>query len=181
MKRFAAFSMTTALALLLVPFGAIASERGRTDGPEGSEIGKGGYERPGASNGSLAFEWGAAFGDDSDKGAPLYLGVKGGYSLNYWIDAEASFLYSIPTESYALLLGPSFRSDALDPIILFAGIKAGPMVFPGSKLYLGISPEVGAELLMGDRASVGLKYAVDFPISRDLIAHRIGMTLGYRF
>src|SRR4051812_18566550 len=56
---------TTRGAWLLALFAsslALAQERGRTDGPEGSEYGKGGYSRTNAGRFSLMLDFGAAVG-----------------------------------------------------------------------------------------------------------------------
>src|SRR3712207_202677 len=80
MKRHA--RVWAALALLAaVPLPALAQERGRTDGPEGSEYGKGGYERSrGGGRFSLEFNWGAAVNQeppplDAPDGPPLFVGA----------------------------------------------------------------------------------------------------------
>jgi hypothetical protein len=58
MKRLARVWGVAALAAaVVVPLSAHAQPRGRTDGPEGSEYGKGGYADPRESRFSLELNW----------------------------------------------------------------------------------------------------------------------------
>ena len=71
------------VAVLFTALSASAQEGGRTDGAEGSEQGKGGYEKPsGSGRVSLTLNWGASLPvgllaplvGNGFTGAPLYLG-----------------------------------------------------------------------------------------------------------
>ncbi len=86
-----------ALAALL-PAAAPAQDSGRTDGPEGSEVGKGGYTRAsGSGSFSLSVQWGAAVTDNAPH-APLFVGGAAEYWMEDWFQVELSGAYLFDTE-----------------------------------------------------------------------------------
>src|SRR6266849_4177515 len=117
-----------ALAMLGLATDVFAQSRGRTDGPEGSEYGKGGYNRlGGAQQFSLALDWGAAIeSDNTYTGSPLFL--------------------------------------------------------PNNNVRFGISPQAGFDFMLERHVILGIGYAPDIPLGDGGgVAHRIFMTIGYRF
>ncbi len=181
-----------AVALLAaMPLSALAQEGGRTDGPEGSEYGKGGYRDPGGGQFSLEFNWGAAVNqvsppEGAPEGPPLFLGLTASLWGDDWFQLDFSGAYVMDGGRLDLLVGPRFRTYGY-PLSLHAGLKAGAIVIPEVGLRFGLSPQVGADLMLGNRDNIilGLAYAPDIPlpveITGDSVTHRLFMSLGYRF
>ena len=176
-------------ALLALPLTATAQERGRTDGPEGSEIGKGGYLSPGGGNFSLNLNFGASIGGypnsrlapaGADFGPPLFLGLVGTYWASDWFLLELEGDYLLNNQTVNVLAGPRFRTAAF-PIGLSAGLKAGIIYNTFNGVRFGLSPQVGADMLLADHLLLGLHYALDIPIGSPGVDHRIFMAVGYRF
>lgn len=181
-----------AVALLAaMPLPALAQEEGRTDGPEGSEYGKGGYRDPGGGHFSLEFNWGAAVNqkpppEGAPEGPPLFLGLTASLWGDDWYQLDFSGAYVLDGSRLDLLVGPRVRTYGY-PLSLHLGLKAGAIVIPEVGLRFGLSPQIGADLLLGDHDNIilGLAYAPDIPlpveIEGDSVTHRLFMSLGYRF
>lgn len=181
-----------AVALMaLVPMWAGAQERGRTDGPEGSEYGKGGYQDLNGGQFSLEFNWGAAINEETSpegapEGPPLFLGVTGSFWGDDWYQLDFTGVYVLDGGRFDLLVGPRFRTYGY-PLSLHAGLKAGAIFIPEVGVRFGLSPQVGADLLVGNRDDIilGLAYALDIPLPARADGrsntHRVFMSLGYRF
>ncbi len=169
------------IVLLGAPALAVAQERGRTDGPENSEWGKGGYSRPGSNRFSLGLDFGAAIPSNSFGAVrtPLYVGLTASYWAMDYFTLDFSPSYSFANDQTNLLLGPRFRTAGY-PVSAFVGVKAGPMLVPGA-VYFGISPSVGADLVLAEHILAGLAYNLDIPFGALGYVHRVGMTVGYRF
>lgn len=182
----------SALALLAVmPLVASAQERGRTDGPEGSEYGKGGYESLYEHRFSLELHWGAAVSQEASpvgapEGPPLFLGLTASFWGDDWFQIDFTGAYVLDGGRTDLLVGPRFRTYGY-PLNFHAGLKAGAIFVPEVGVRFGLSPEVGADLSLGYRENVllGLAYALDIPLPAMLDGtsntHRVFMTVGYRF
>jgi hypothetical protein len=174
-------------AVLLAALGfatpALAQSRGRTDGPEGSEYGKGGYRRlSGAEQFSLAIDWGAAIESDSGyNGSPMLFGLTASYWGADWFLIDVSSNYLLSSKKFDLLVGPRFRTVTY-PVSFSVGVKAGPIFLPNNSVRFGVAPQVGFDLLLERHAILGIAYAADVPLSGGGgVAHRIFMTIGYRF
>jgi hypothetical protein len=167
------------LAAFSTSIPALAQSRGRTDGPEGSEYGKGGYSRLGGEQFSLAFDWGASIEADNSK-TPLFVGLTASYWSTDWFLLDFSSAYLLSSKRYNILLGPRFRSITY-PVSLSIGLKAGPIFLQDGGVRFGLSPQIGGDLLLERRIILGLGYAPDIPLGSGGVAHRIFMTLGYRF
>jgi hypothetical protein len=173
-------------AVALVVLGSSASgfaqSRGRTDGPEGSEYGKGGYSSLGSGYFSLAVDWGTSIESDSNySGTRMFVGG----TLSYWgtdwflVDLSGAYLFS--SKKYDVLLGPRFRT-ATWPVSFNVGFKAGAIVLPDNQVRFGIAPQAGFDLLVERHLILGISYAPDIPLGDGGgVAHRIFMTIGYRF
>jgi hypothetical protein len=172
--------------LLVIPRAVQAQDRGRTDGAEGSEYGKGGYQRAGGGTRfSLELNWGAAIEGSSTEGfstggAPLFVGGTASYWSTDWFLIDLSGAYIFPSKKGEILLGPRFRSLSYPVSFTFAA-KAGPIFIPNLGARFGISPQVGADLFMENRLLLGLSYAPDIALGSGGITHRISMNIGYRF
>lgn len=191
MKRQAIMWGAAAL-LAAMPVSALGQEQGRTDGPEGSEYGKGGYRDLNGGRFSLEFNWGAAVNQEqapegAPEGPPLFVGLTASLWGDDWYQLDFSGAYIMDGGRLDLLVGPRFRTYGY-PLSLSLGLKAGAIIIPEVGLRFGLSPQVGADLLLGDRDDLilGLAYAPDFPLPVEIngdsnITHRLFMSIGYRF
>ncbi len=171
---------------LLLPALALAQETGAsTQGPEGSEYGKGGYVSAGGGrNFSLELAWGASFQDQAPLGGtlgvPLFAGLTASFWASDWFLLDLSTAYLANNGRFQVLVGPRFRTP-IYPVSFSAGLQAGPIIAPAVGLRFGLSPNVRGDLILGDRFLLGLGYALDLALGGDGTAHRLFMTLGYRF
>lgn len=179
-------SSLAALAALLLSSSALGQARGRTDGPEGSELAKGGYaEPPGRSSFSLAVDWGASIFDrgpltGQPLGPPLFVGATGSFWADEWFLLDASAAYAFDSGRVSLLVGPTFRS-APHPISGRIGLQAGAILSPSTGPRFALSPNLGGDLLIGEHVLLGLGGAADIPVRGDGTALRLFMTLAFRF
>lgn len=174
-----------AVLILAAPAASFAQGRGRTDGPEGSEYGKGGYDSPGGGPVSLEVNWGASLQDKStlrgvSQGSPLFVGVTASYWAYDWflVDANADYLFD--SQKINLLVGPRLRTQYF-PLSFSVGLRAGAIVHKNDGVYFGISPQAGFDMLLGRRFLLGLGYAADIPVGIEGVAHRVFLNLGVRF
>jgi hypothetical protein len=173
-------------AAVVAPLSAQAQERGRTDGPEGSEYGKGGYSRRSGSGFALELNWGAAFvarqsESRSLSGPPLFIGGTASFGSADWLQFDISGAYVLQNGQVSALLGPRFRTYGY-PVSFNAGLKAGAFLVPDEGLRFGLSPQAGVDVLLAnDRIVLGLGYALDIPIAERGLTNRLFMNAGYRF
>jgi hypothetical protein len=190
MKRLARLWGAASLAAaVMAPLSAHAQQRGRTDGPEGSEYGKGGYSRTSDGRFSLELNWGAAFAADASTvrrdSVPLFIGATASIWGADWYQFDFSGAYVLQNGQVDVLVGPRFRTHGF-PFSLNAGLKAGGFFIPDAGFRFGLSPQVGVDLLMAsERLVLGLGYALDIPVAgiddfRGL-TNRLFMNVGYRF
>ncbi len=180
-------ALTLSVVFLAPAAPAFAQARGRTDGPEGSEFGKGGYERIGGLSGrfSLELNWGAAVEGSSNEGfktdgAPIFIGGTATYWAWDWFLLDVSGAYIVQSKKGEVLVGPRFRT-LLFPVGLSVGLKAGPIFIPNLGTRFGISPQAGLDLVLAEHFVLGLMYAPDIAIGSGGVTHRVGMNVGYRF
>jgi hypothetical protein len=173
-------ALLCALALAM-PFAANAQERGRTDGPEGSEYGKGGYDSPNTGKVSLQLDWGAAVATPVNIGTPLFLGLTGGYWMGDWMALEATGLYIFSNSgAFEAMVGPRFRTGSY-PVGFSLGVKGGAFIPSAGVVRFLLSPQVGADVMINRNLLLGLNYALDLPIGSGGVIHRVYMNVGYRF
>lgn len=154
---------------------------GRTDGPEGSEIGEGGYTSTTSGRLSLAVDWGGTVPVTPYAGAPLYFGGTVSGWMADWFLLDAYGGYSLNTQRLDVLVGPRFRT-ATWPVSLSAGLRGGLMYDAGiSSARFGISPVVAADMVFMRHLLVGLQGAVDIPVGGNGQQFRIGLNIGWRF
>ncbi|MFY0529402.1 hypothetical protein ACN28I_41635 [Archangium gephyra] len=190
MKRLAWLWGAASLAAAVgVAPSAHAQGRGRTDGPEGSEYGKGGYSRTSDSRFSLELNWGAAFAADASTvrrgSVPMFFGATASLWGADWYQFDLSGAYVLQNEQWSVLAGPRFRTYGF-PVSFNAGLKAGGFFIPDAGFRFGLSPQVGVDLLAAnERLVLGLGYALDIPFvgSGDFrgLMNRLFMNVGYRF
>lgn len=176
------------LGCALISTAAFAQKSGcSTQGPEGSEIGCGGYERQGGNHPvSLTLDWGAAIlSDGNANNTPFVLGGTFSYFADDWVALDLSGEYLFDVSGFEGLIGPRFRAPFY-AVAFDAGIKAGGLVWKPDGLRSSegrfvISPQVGMEFTMFDRIPLGLTYALDIPIGADQVINRIFLNVGYKF
>ena len=176
MKRSSLNTCLLLTALCAVP--VLAQERGRTDGPENSEQGKGGYSRQNGGRFSLAFNWGAAF-ESGDSSPPLYAGGTASYWVDDLIIGDATVLYLADTKKTEFMIGPRFRTPTY-PVGFSAGLKAGAATHSGDSVRFLLSPQVGVDFALADHLLLGLVGAADIALGQGT-AFRAGMDIGWRF
>ncbi len=174
--------------VLFAAFDAAAQEGGRTDGAEGSEQGKGGYEKP-SGNGkfSVVLNWGASLpvGAQAPRSgtgnqAPLYLGGTVSLWMFDWLLFDAHGSYAFNTGRTNLLVGPRFRTSTW-PVSASLGIRAGAIFDPQVGLRFGLAPVASVEMFVIKHLLVGLEGSFDVPLSGNDSGLRIGLTVGWRF
>jgi|SaaInl7_200m_RNA_FD_contig_41_1350851_length_1415_multi_8_in_0_out_0_2 hypothetical protein len=151
---------------------------GRTDGPEGSEVGRGGYPHYGAP-GSLFIEpfFGAAAvdielqetGDESSKTDLIY-GVNVGYFMEEWLGVQAGYGY-IGGDQKASIYSAGIRNVLRnEPFNWFMSLDADLYSPDAGDSHFGVAPGFGAEVVIHDRLRVGLQYQHDFIFADDTIS-----------
>ena len=176
MQRSALRVLCLLAAVFAVP--ALAQARGRTDGPENSEWGKGGYSRQGGGRFSLTFNWGAAF-ESGDASPPLYAGGTASYWADDLIIGDATVLYLADTKKTEFMIGPRFRTPTY-PVGFSLGLKAGAAVHSGDSVRFLLSPQLGMDFALADHVLLGLVTAADVAVGQGT-AFRVGMDIGWRF
>ncbi len=169
---------------LTPPLAAEAQKRGRTDGRPGSHIGAGGYDHAGFHRYSLELQFGADLTVEQADNPPLSLG--GAFSVwgDDWVRVDISGHYLMAAERLVILAGPRFQTGHW-PVSLSAGLKAGPMWVDRGTPYFAVSPQIGLEMLLGDKLLLGVGWAIDIPFgvpsSQPGGSQRPYMNLGFRF
>jgi hypothetical protein len=189
MKRLARMWGAAALAVaVVVPLSARAQARGRTDGAEGSEYGKGGYSGSVDSRFSLEVNWGAVIPADvlnaRPSGPPMFLGLTASLWGEDWYQLDFSGNYLMDSGRMDVLVGPRFRTSTGFPVSLHAGLKAGALFIPERGTHFGVSPQAGVDVrLPGSRILMGLNYALDLPFGATTahVTNRFFLNAGYRF
>jgi len=135
------------------------AQRGRTDGAEGSELGKGGY------SGDVG-QWavGAKLGATSCKGCDsLLFGAHVDYGIDDWAILEMGFsLYPDADLSIASLAG-KFRT-VWDPVAFYF-LVGGEIGFGNSTSEFAVAIGAGADFLLNNKMEVGLGWKVNNFIS----------------
>ena len=181
--RNAARSLVVCLAL----FGAsnpVAQERGRTDGPEGSEIGKGGYTSgPGGLGGfSVTLDGGGAITiKGSQFSPPLYAGLTASFWDADFYRIDLSGFYVPDPKLWGVLLGPSFHTTTW-PIAFSAGFQAGLHIPHSGSVNFIISPRVGMDWITTSHFQLGVFANFDINLADfDRSIVRVGLSVGWRF
>ena len=154
--------LTCCLGLLSVPLAA--QESGRTDGPEGSEVGRGGYPFGGPEG---RFYISPAFGsgifdrnaDDSRSGLLYSLNL--GYERDGWLAIEGGYAYLSDRKLSIYSLGSRFDYNA-DPFVYYFSAQAGLYKPTEGESNFGVAPGAGIDIILNDRIRVGLNYKRDF-------------------
>ena len=160
------------IALLALAVGAQAATPGRTDGPEGSEYGKGGYWHK-TQYGLFYTEGflGAATvkgSDDFDSDTDLISGLNVGYMVEEWLAFQVGFAH-ILDQNTNLYSGGVRSAYITRPFNYYFSLDAELYSPESGDTRFGIAPGVGAEVILSDRLRVGLRYQRDFIFADDPI------------
>ncbi len=166
-----------------------AAQQARTDGPEGSEIGEGGY--PWQQNGQLFVEgmFGAAAVDIEPQGSDetvsqtdLLSGVSVGYLMEDWLGFQIGYGYIGGDQKTSLYSAGIRNLMNYDPVNAYFSLDAELYSPDGGDSRFGIAPGVGAEVLLTQRLRVGLRYQHDFIFADDNISiNRFSANMQFRF
>lgn len=165
-----------------------AAKPGRTDGPEGSEYGKGGYGRfRGEGRFYLEGLLGSATVDADDENGigtsqtDLMAGLTAGYRIEDWLGFQLG--YARIAEQNADFISGGIRSsfDA-NPFNYYAALDAEIYSPEGGTRHFGIAPGIGAEIMLNDRLRAGLRVQRDFIFADESIGiSRFAATLRFDF
>ena len=169
---------------LLAAAGVHAQEGGRTDGPEGSEIGHGGYTRSMNGTFALGLDFGGSLAVISPlggiPGAPIYVGGTASAWLMDWFVMDLAVNHALNTQTTGALVVPRFRSWTW-PVSVGGGLRAGAMFAPGAVRF-ALSPIFTMDMTFLKHLLMGLQVSYDIPVGGGLASQlRIGINIGWRF
>ena len=143
-----------------------AEEIGRTDGPEESELGTGGYPFGG---GIEQFYVTPTFGSGTFGGQTgLLYGVDIGYKSESWIGVQGGYSYLSDAKLHITTLGARF-DYALQPFVTYITVQAGLYSQEGGDRNFGVAPGGGIDIRLNDRVRLGIKVAHDFILSDSVL------------
>lgn len=154
--------------------GADEPETGRTDGPEGSEYGKGGYKnyRTGGQFyvegffGSASVDFEVEGERDNDTKTDLFNGIGVGYTIEDWLSFQVG--YGLVSDQEISLFSAGMRSSAeYYPFNYLFSLDASIFSPDKGDSKFSIAPGAGAELMLTEKLRVGLSYQHDFVFSDD--------------
>lgn len=165
------------IAMFGLATAVFAGNTGRTDGPEGSEYGHGGYHH-GSQYGRFYTEGfvGAATVDFEAEGIDgtsfaetnIIVGINAGHMIEDWLAFQLGF-GRISDQAINLYSGGVRSSYATEPLNYYFSLDAELYSPSGDDDHFGIVPGVGVEVILSDRLQVGLRYQYDFIFSDDNI------------
>ncbi len=159
------------IVLLALAVGAQAATPGRTDGPEGSEYGKGGYHHK-AQYGRFYTEGflGAAMVESGveDPETNLITGLNAGYMVEEWLAFQVGFAH-ILDQNVNLYSGGVRSAYVTRPFNYYFSLDAELYSPDVGDTSFGIAPGVGAEVILNDRLRAGLRFQRDFIFADDMI------------
>ena len=157
------------IALLALAVGAQAATPGRTDGPEGSEYGKGGYWQK-VQHGRFYTEGflGTAMVEGADTETSLISGLDVGYMVEEWLAFRVGFARIL--DQNINLYASGVRSAYITrPFNYYFSLDAELYSPEVGDTRFGIVPGVGAEVILSDRLRAGLRFQRDFIFANDEI------------
>ena len=164
-------------------------EPGRTDGPENSEYGTGGY-RMLRMHGQYYLEgyFGTAVVDIEPDDTPhvsrtdLMGGINAGYMIEDYLAFQIGYGHIAGDSSADLYTMGMRQSLNRAPFNYLIGLDAESYSPDDGSSKFGIAPGVGAELILNESLQVGLRYQHDFIFSDDNISiNRFSARLQYNF
>lgn len=165
-----------ALLALAAAVGAAEPELGRTDGPKGSEYGKGGYgyfRTPGqfyleGFMGAAQVDVEPENGEDTSE-TDLVAGFNAGYLIEDWLGFQMGYGH-IMNQQTDLFSGGIRSSYNMEPLNYYFSLDAELYSPDGDESRFGIAPGVGADVVLHDHLQVGLRFQHDFIFADDSIS-----------
>ena len=165
------------------------AQEARTDGPEGSEIGHGGY--PWQETGHLYVEgmFGAAVLDiEPEAGGPdvsqtdLISGVSVGYMMEDWLGFQLGYGHIGGDQKTSLYSAGVRNLLNYEPVNAYLSLDAELYSPDVGDSRFGIAPGVGAEVVLTQWLRAGLRYQHDFIFADDNISiNRFSASLQIKF
>lgn len=154
-----------ALTLALLACTVASAQTGRTDGPEESEFGSGGYPFGGKTN---QFYINTSFGSGFFKTPGLngtqtgfMYGVDLGFEMDQWLGVQAGYTYLSDRDMSIISLGSRF-AYSFDPFVYHVSLSAGLYDPKTGSQNFGLAPGAGIDIIVNDRVRLGLEYKHDF-------------------
>ena len=152
------------LLVFLVINPAVAEDGGRTDGPESSEYGTGGYPYGGPGGRlyvSPAFGSGIFDGLESNSRSGLLYGLDIGYERDGWIGIQGSYTYLADRNLSIYGVGARLAYPT-EPFVYYLSTHAGLYSPEEGDRHFGIAPGAGIDIVVSERVRLGLNYRHDF-------------------
>jgi hypothetical protein len=178
--------------MLCLAFGTVGAEEpepGRTDGPEGSEYGTGGY-RNYRTGGEFYIEgfFGSASVDfevegerDNQSETDLMSGIGVGYMVEDWLSFQVGYGVISDQDISLLSAGTRTYSDYL-PFSYFFSVDGELFIPDQGDSKFAVVPGAGVELLLTEKLRMGLSYQHDFVFSdENLDIDRVMARVHFRF
>lgn len=173
-----------AMMLALLASNVAVAQTGRTDGPEESEFGKGGYPFGGPGS---QFYINTAFGSGffkpaglSDTQTGFLYGVDLGFEMDQWLGVQIGYTYLSDRDMSIYSIGSRF-AYTYEPFIYHVSLSAGlydPEI--GSQNF-GLAPGAGIDIKVSDRVRLGLDYKHDFIFTDNVTTDMDRVYAGLKF
>ena len=158
------------IALLALAVGTQAMTPGRTNGPEGSEYGTGGYWHN-AQYGRFyteGFLGAATVKREWDSETNLISGLNVGYMVEEWLAFQVGFARIL--EQHINLYAGGVRSAYVArPFNYYFSLDAELYSPDADDTRFGIVPGAGVEVILSDHLRAGLRFQRDFIFADDMI------------
>ena len=153
------------LTLVILCCGAAHAQTGRTDGPEQSEFGKGGYPFGGKLNRVyLNAAFGSGFFQTPGLGntrTGFLFGADVGYEMDQWLGIQAGYAYLSDRDLSIFSIGSRF-AYTFEPFSYHVSLDAGLYSPETGERNFGLAPGAGIDIIVSDRVRLGLDYKHDF-------------------
>ena len=165
-----------------------AADPGRTDGPEGSEYGKGGYGRF-RSEGQLYVEGylgSATVSTEYESGletqeTDLFTGLHVGYQIENWLGFQVGYARIANQDDHLISAGTRSVFDA-SPFAYYLAIDAEIYAPADRDSYFAVAPGVGVEVGLNETLHVGLHLQRDIIFADDSIGiNRLSAKIRFDF
>ena len=179
-----------AVMVLGTAVGAAEPEPGRTDGPEGSEIGTGGYTSYRTLGqfyaegffGSAAIDIEKAGSDESISNTDLLAGINLGYMVEDWLAVQVGYGQIDADQKIGLYSIGMRNSVNTEPFSYFFSFDAEIFSPDVGDSHFGLVPGVGADLVLHENVQLGVRAQRDFIFSDDNITvTRFAARLQFKF
>ncbi len=179
-----------ALAVVVtVGLSSVTAQEARTDRPEGSEIGHGGF--PWQESGHLYVEpmFGAAVRDIEPEGGgtevsqtDLFSGLSVGFLMEDWLGFQLGYGYIGGDQKTSIYSAGVRNLLSYEPVNAYLSLDAELYSPDVGDAQFGIAPGGGTEVMLTQWLRAGLRYQHDFIFADDNISiNRFSANLQFRF